>query len=287
METRYKVQHRLQSDSWTDINHAFFARRDAFDYASMCSCYPIIYGMTRVVDTLDDSVLATFSAGEGLTEPLHKPGMPPYHLHLRYTVTAAGETWGWLSKGFDSVAKALAFAHHELFPRKICDAVRVWKDGKQLVEWHNRDGDPTDSLQRHLDHASRVVADMPPWKRNILRNSGKPNVSEARKPVRNGAAQCDMEDRIPERLTRPQSRAELREHYEDGLRSLRAAFDKASNIPSITVFHTTKQMCDRSMRELFTSWLRSEFKQEYKQGMGLHECMLDAFRAGLASRHQG
>lgn len=146
---RYKIETRLQGENWvTDVN-SFAELQDALDYASMLSCYPVIYGMARVVDNhrAVDCVMQTFGAGEGQLKPKVNPWGPRFSVQLRYTVSPKGETWGWLSKQFYSHGQALAFTRVHLFPRKICDVVRIYH-GDEQVGTHYSVQFPNDTCSR-------------------------------------------------------------------------------------------------------------------------------------------
>jgi len=65
----------------------------------------------------------------------------------------------------------------EITAETLAEFNRLYETKKE-----NHDFD-ADRLKRHLDAASKIVAAMPEWKRNVLKLSGQPTVSTPRKPV--------------------------------------------------------------------------------------------------------
>jgi len=286
LDHRYKLQHRLYRNDWSNIDYSFSHQRDALDYASMCSCYPLIYGQTRVIDSLSGLVIATFNAGEGLKEPQHKPGMPPYKLQLRYTVTPKGETWGWLSRTFLSFDAALDFARRQIFPRNICDAVRVVKDGEVLATWIMADSISASKRETHHGDPAKTFVELkdPPRQTIPMFEQFKREFNEAERETRG----------LPKTMFGlPVKSVALDPAYSQSV----VAF---GNLPRLKFEESTIPGFDELVgrnthlgetRHLFAEWFQRRFKTVFNLEIGLHCAMLEAFRAALAIRvvrpHQG
>lgn len=64
MSERYGLQNRYQDSGWEDLDQTYESLTEAVFVAAGYSLKSIIYGMTRVVDHWEGSVVITFPAGE-------------------------------------------------------------------------------------------------------------------------------------------------------------------------------------------------------------------------------
>ena len=307
---RYIVQHRVYtSDSWMDVQNAsFVAVNDALLYASMCSCYPVIYGMTRVVDTLDGRVVQTYSAGEGQLTPKQHPDR--YYLQLRYTVTPKGETWGWLSRSFLSFEAAIDFTRRQLLPRNICDAVRVIKDNHNFLTWYYteeavtkftiKDAPRSDVFE---DFLKRYYPRQP--QNGFLHEfNGKPVTYTPASPARPRNDAADALAYAAATCPKPCPR----DTNGDGDCPRCAPAAGHGGLPKtllgfpVEVSHSTKgkhfvagpipnyqELGGRVLdvprvREWFKQWFRGRFKTEYNENIEVHCAMFVSFRAAMEIR---
>ena len=87
--------------------------------------------------------------------------------------------------GFENIFKWVTSQHRAnslgVIHLDVTDATLA--EFNRLFEKHRSYDFEAARLKRHLEEASRIVAAMPEWKRNVLRLSGQPTVSTPRKPV--------------------------------------------------------------------------------------------------------
>lgn len=288
---RYLVQSRLLGERWVDVENARFAElQDALDYASMCSCYPVIYGMTRVL-SVDEygarvDVVQTFSAGEGQMQP-DVNERQPFSIQLRYTVSPHIETWGWFSKRFSTREDALEFVKRHIFPRKMCDAVRIYHCNKHQVTYYSEEilkyksiHAVRDEARADRDHRRNDAADVTAY----AVHHGKKAAFDESSPMNQSTGWLFESWYENNRTSLPYSIiGTARAAYREGFRQCEVQRSLKGGVRAVVEPGKVKAEVNSIGKdaERFDAWMRERFNAPFNVKIDLHCAMLEAFRAGL------